>query len=95
MLVTDEVSQKLISELNEVLSLNSSLIFVTSVVHKFTFPFAICPAMVELLTTVYVVPLIVAVSPTDALAQLHVPLLSKEIEEDAVLAAMVTIIDPS
>ena len=51
--------------------------------------------MVELLTTVYVVPLIVAVSPTDALAQLHVPLLSKEIEEDAVLAAMVTIIDPS
>ena len=51
--------------------------------------------MVELSTTVYKVPDIVAVSPTLALAQLHVPLLSKEIEEDALVAAIVTIIDPS
>tara|TARA_B110000114_G_scaffold150682_1_gene161645 strand:- start:150 stop:452 length:303 start_codon:yes stop_codon:yes gene_type:complete len=79
------MSQKEISELNEVLSLNSPLITVTKVVHKFTFPLAICPAIVELSTTVYVVPFITAVSPTLALAQLHVPLLSKEIEDDAVL----------
>jgi hypothetical protein len=48
-----------------------------------------------LFTTVYVVPFITAVSPTLAPAHLQVPLLSKEIEDDAVLDAIETIIDPS
>jgi hypothetical protein len=47
--------------------------------------------MVELSTTVYKVPDIVAVSPTDALEQLHVPLLSKEIEDDAVLDEIIIV----
>ena len=52
MSVTLEVSQKLISELNDVLSLNSSLILVTKVLQRLTLLFAICPAIVELSTAV-------------------------------------------
>jgi hypothetical protein len=78
---TFDVSQKLISELKE-LSLKKLVggsvstppsIAVTSVVQRLTFPFAICAAIVELFTTVYKVPLIVAVSPTLAFGHLHVP----------------------
>ena len=61
------------SELNEVLFKNKLNILVTSVVQRLTLPLLICEAIVESLTTVYVVPLIVAVSPADALGHLHVP----------------------
>ena len=71
--VTFEVSQKLISELNDDLSLKTSVILVTRVVHTFTFPLSASPCMVELSTTVYIVPDIDAVSPTEALGHLHVP----------------------
>ena len=70
--ITFEVSQKFIFELKEIFSLKSSLILVTSVVHRLTFPFAICSDMVELSTTVYVIPSISAVSPTNPLGHLHV-----------------------
>jgi hypothetical protein len=39
-------------ELKELLPANKEDIFVTKVVQIFTFPFAICPAIVELFTTV-------------------------------------------
>ena len=72
-LVTAVVSQKLISVLNEVLFWKSAPISVTKVVHKLTLPLAICPAIVELSTAVYVTPLISAVSPTVAFGHLQVP----------------------
>ena len=71
--VTLVVSQKPMSELNEVLPENKLLISVTFVVHRLTLSFAICPAIVELSTTVYVTPLITEVSPTVALGHLQVP----------------------
>ena len=80
-LVTLEVSQKPISELKFALPENKFCILVTNVVHKLTLPLLAWPPIVELSTTVYVVPLITSVSPTVAPAQLHVPLLSKEIDE--------------
>ena len=53
-IVTFEVSQKLMSELNEFLFANKLLILVTrSVVQRFTLPLLICEAIVELSTTVY------------------------------------------
>ena len=64
--VTFEVSQKLISELNEDLSLNTSVILVTRVVHKFTLPLSTSPWMVELSR-------MFPVSPTEAFGHLHVP----------------------
>ena len=48
-LVTFEVSQKLMSELNEVLFKNKSDILVTSVVQRLTLPLLICEAINHLL----------------------------------------------
>jgi hypothetical protein len=93
-LVTLDVSQKLIPELKEELSLNSSFIPVTKVVHKLTLPFAISPAIVELSTAVYVTPPITAVSPTIALGHSHVPF-TKEIEPVDVVELALTVIIPA
>ena len=84
------MSQKLISELNEVLLKKSSVISVTKVVHRLTLPFAISPAIVELSTAVYVTPLITSVSPTVACGHLQV-LFSKYIlsELELVLSGQV------
>ena len=84
MSVTLEVSQKLISIL-VIFKLPAVIppcngpplllpdIFVTFVVQRFEFPFVSCVAKDELSTTVYKVPLMVAVSPTLALGHLQVP----------------------
>ena len=72
MSVTLDVSQKLMLELNSDLPLKRSVISVTKDVHKKTFPLSTSLWIVELSTTVYVVPEIVAVSPTVALGHLHV-----------------------
>ena len=71
--VTLDVSQKLIFELKVESFKNNSSISVTREIHRLKLSAATSVLKFALSTTVYTVPLIVAVSPTLALGHLHTP----------------------